>query len=332
MIFNHAFGDLGDDELGERTRELGMLVYRRLLAGDVAESVAEQWTLVLAAVFGPTKPKDKEKKKPFQHLINETMLLVSPAEKRALLAYVDKIIAEKLVPPAVKGKDEMEKEAKKIRPLILRRRDSAVDRSLFGRLFAGDKSYSVEGSLQVAHSFSVHSAEITDDVVLAVDDLKLGDSGDDNGAGFMGEAGLGAAVYYNYASLHVTGLKENLTYLDPSPGDSGIVVVAEKLVESFMTEFPKAKGNSCAQQSRAFYGRVEFGQKTARNLALAYLDPIDGKGVGRRAIRSLQEMSANMDKVCGSCYGEMYEFDVLAGTGSLAELLAFVRRVVGGVA
>lgn len=313
-LFREAFGEIGEDQLGVRTKELGAIVYERLMAGGMSESTAEQWTLVLAAVFGPTKPKNK--KKPMDHLKNETMFLISPAEKKALLAYVDRIIAEKPAPPAVKGKEEFEKEAEKIRPEILKHDNTAVDIALFGRMFAQDKSFSAEACCQFAHALTVHSMETEDDSWTAVDDVKeSGETdGEDRGSGHLGDLGLGAGLFYNYASLNLTALREAL-------GEALAQKAARTFVEACLTEFPRAKGNSCAQQSRAFYGRVERGPKTPRNLMLAFLDPVDRKNVGRLAIDRLREMAQNLDKVYGVCCDQVKEFDALEGKGSMDDLL-----------
>lgn len=322
-LFNHAFGDLGDDELGLRTKESGAIVFDHLIDGGLSAPDAEQWTLALAAVFGPTKPKKKDT---MDHLKNETMLLISPAEKRALLAYADRIIAEKMPTPAIKGKEEFEKFAAKIRPEILLRKDYSIDLGLFGRMFAGDKSFSVEGAVQVAHAFTVHSLDIQDDFLTAVDDFKDSDenTGEDRGSGHMGEQSLVGAVFYHYVSFNLTMLKANLT--DPTLAVRG----TRTAIESFLTEFPRAKGNSCAQQSRAIYGRLEFGQKMPRNLSMAFLDPIDGKDIGRRAIERLRETAANIDKVYGPCCDKVIEFDAMKGEGSISDLLDMGEQAVGG--
>lgn len=323
-LFNHAFGDPGDDDLGVRTKEFGGIIYNRLIEGGVAEQIAKQWTLILAAVFGPTKP---EKKGTLDHLKNETMFLVSPSERKALFAYIDRIIAEKLLPPAVKGKEELEKEARKLRPQILQRKDTSIDIALFGRFFAGDKDYNVEASVQVAHAFSVHCMEVEDDSWTAVDDLKeSGEAeGEGRGSGHMGDGSLIAGVFYNYASLNLSSLKEKLIDTER------VVLATTKLIESFLTEFPRAKGNSSAQQARSIYGRLEYGQKTPRNLALSFFDPIEGKNIDRRAIDRLRETSKNIDKVYGPCYNEVAEFDALKGEGSIAALLALAERAARSV-
>jgi CRISPR system Cascade subunit CasC len=317
-IFKEAFGVIGEGYLGARTKELGAIVHERLLAGGVDEPSAEQWTLVLAAVFGTTKPKPKKKtkKNAFDHLKNETMFFISPAEKKALLGYVDRIITEKRVPPAVKGKEELEAEAEKLRPEILKEKNVSVDIALFGRMFAHDKTFSVEACCQVAHAMTVHSMEFEDDAWAAVDDVK--ESGEtqseDRGSGHLGDFSLGAGLFYNYASINMTALREAL-------GDELAAKVARVFVEACLTEFPRAKGNSCAQQSRAFYGRVERGQKTPRNLMLAFLDPVDRKNVGRLAVDRLREMAKNIDAVYGPCCERTAEFDVLDNKGSMDDLL-----------
>lgn len=313
-LFNHAFGDLGDDNLGVRTKELGGLVYDRLVTGGVAEAAAEQWTLILGAIFGPTKPKKKDT---MDHLKNETLFLISPAEKTALMAYADKIVSEKLEPPAIKGKEEMEKEAKKLRSSILKRKDTAVDIALFGRMFAQDKDFSVEACCQVAHAFTVHSMEVEDDFFTAVDDVKESGeaNGEDRGGGHLGEVALGAGLFYNYASINLSQLRLTL-------GDSALAAEAARtFVEAFLTEFPRAKGNSCAQQSRAYYGRVERGEKTPRNLALAFLDPVDRKNIQRLAVDRLRETSDGIDQVYGKCFDKMAEFDIFEKKGEIALLL-----------
>lgn len=326
-LFNHVFGDLGEEYLGERTKELGGIVYHRLIEGGVAEPIAEQWTLILAAVFGPTKPKNAKKKDTLDHLKNETMFLVSPAEKKALLSFVDRIIAEKLIPAAVKGKEEFEKEAQKLRPQILQRRDTSVDRALWGRMFASDTDYSAEASMQVAHSITVHALDVTDDMFAVVDDIKDSEDfdGEDRGGGHLGESPLIGAVFYNNLNIRLQGLWENL-------GDAELTVLAVKtVVESFLVEFPRAKGNSCAHQGRPLYGRLEWGQQAPRTLSTAFLNPIEGKNMGRRAIDRLREESRKIDKTFGPCYSEVAEFDTEKEEGSLADLLALAERAARSV-
>lgn len=315
-LFAQVFGALGEGKLGMRTKELGGLVYHRLVESNMPAPQAEQWTLVLAAVFGVTKPQEDEES--MDHLKNETLFFISPEEKRALLAYADKIIAEKLPPPNVKGKEQMEKEAAKLRPQILSYDSTAIDLALFGRMFANDKSYSVEACCQVAHAFTVNSMEVEDDFLAAVDDIKYsGASDEDRGSGHLGNAPLGAGVFYFHVSINISMLRKRLN------NDEALVAKAcRTLIEAVCTQFPRAKGNSCAQQSVMVYGRVERGEKSPRNLALAFNDPVNEKtGMMKIAIQRLVDTAAAIDKVYGPRYSKMAQFNALTGEGTLKDLL-----------
>lgn len=319
-LFISSFGGkLGEGNLGVRTKELGSDVYRKLLEGGLNDAQADQWTRVLVAVFGAAKP---EKKNTQDHLKNETLFFCTPEEKKALDGYVQKIAVEQLPPPNVKGKEELEKEAAKIRSQILRKETTAVDVALFGRMFAQDKDFSIEGCVQVAHGITVGSLEVEPDFFTAVDDIKSSEefAGEDRGSGHMGNFSMGGGVFYCYASINRTALLEQLR-------DEALVrKVCSVFVETFMTVYPKAKGNSCAQQGRAFYGRVERGTKMPRNLSVAFLEAITSKNVGATAIERLEAHAASLDKVYGPCCDQTKSFNALAGNGTLMELVELAGR------
>jgi CRISPR system Cascade subunit CasC len=317
-LFLNEFGPaLGEGHLGLRTREPALDIQKRLVAGGLAEDKAEQWTLLLVTVFGVTKPK---KKNTMDHLTNETMYFRSPEEEINLHAYIEKIIAEKLSPPNVKG-EELEREAEKIRPLILQKTSSAVDIAMFGRFFAPDKEYSSDGCVQVAHAFTVHEACIEKDSVGVLDDIKeRGGAYDNRGGGGIFEQDLASGTFVYHVTINRTALLKQLK-------DEDLVRRACRcLVEAIMKVFPKAKANSSGMPTCALYGRVERGTALPRNLSLAFSDPITQKGVDAPAIARLRETAANIDKVYGPCCSEMKEFNLLTGEGTLAELLELAGR------
>lgn len=324
-LFIAAFGGkLGVGNLGLRTKELGSSVYESLMAGGVPEASADQWTRVLAAIFGVAKPENTKKKDSKDHFQNETLFFCTPEEKGALDVFVQKIVAEKLPPPNAKGKEELEKEAAKIRPQILKSETSAVDVALFGRMFAQDKDFSIEGSMQVAHALTVVGYEADPDFFTAVDDIKSSDDaqGEDRGSGHLGNFTMGGGVYYCYASINRTALLQELK------DEELVKKVCRVFTEVFMTVFAKAKGNSCAQQSRAFYGRVERGDKMPRNLSTAFLEAITERNVAKTSIQRLESHATAMDKVYGPCCRETASFSAIAGMekGSLAEVLDLVGK------
>lgn len=311
-LFMSAFGgSFGEGNLGIRTKELGSLVYDHLKTNGLDDGKADQWTRILACVFGVTKPEEKDT---LEHHKSETMFFCTPEEKKALLSYCDRIIKEKLQPPNVKGKEPLEKEAAKIRKEILSAKSQAVDVHLFGRMFAGDKEFSVDAACQMAHAFTVNSVNVENDFFSTVDDLKSSREDSDGGSGHLGELGMGAGVFYLYATV-------NRTQLVAGVGEDLARQAIRNLVEAMLTVSPRGKSNSSAHQSRAFYGRVERGTKATRSLSHAYLKAVDEKDMGRVAIERLKDAAARIDKVYGKCYSKAAEFDALAGEGTLDGVL-----------
>ena len=69
-------------------------------------------------------------------------------------------------------------------------------------------AFNREAAVQVAHAFTTNQVDVEDDYYTAVDDLKTLD--EDAGAGFIGEAGFGAGVFYLYVCVNRVLLLENL--------------------------------------------------------------------------------------------------------------------------
>lgn len=322
-LFIQAFGGkLGEGNLGIRTKEMAAAVYGKLLEGGLSDAQADQWTRIIAAVFGAAKPEKNGKADSKDQYQNETLFFCTPDEKKALDAFVAKVIQEKLSPPNVKGKEKLEEEALKIRAQILKTETTAVDVALFGRMFAPDKDYSIEGCMQVAHALTVATFEAEPDFFTAVDDIKSSDeaTGENRGGGHLGTFTMGGGVYYCYASLNRTSLLAALK-------DEDLVKkVCRVFTETFFTVFAKAKGNSCAQQGRAFYGRIERGEKLPRNLSIAFLEAIQDWNVAKTAIARIENHSEALNKVYGPCYREAKSFDALEGTGSLMELMELAGK------
>lgn len=317
-LFMEEFGGRkGEGNLAMRTKEHGPMARAMLLERGFSEAQADQWAMVIGAAYGALKPA---KKGTLDHLTNKTLYFSSPDEEKAFVALIEQIAKEKRPAPNVKGNDLME-EAKKIRPLILRRETTAVQHGLFGRMFSDDKSLSIEGACQVSHFFSVDPLNEEGDFVSAKDDVKeRGETEEDRGAGMLTTVALYANVFYGYASINKTMLLETLK--DEKLVDRAIA----KFVEAFFTVYPKAKGNSSAVQSRAVYGRVERGTKTPRNLAFAFEQAIKSQSVSEDAIVRLVKMADSLTNIYGLQYDEMEFFNVLTGEGGLQKLIDLARK------
>ena len=117
------------------------------------------------------------------------LAFISPDEKRLALELADKAAAARRC------------RRRRTSPRrCLRAADGAVDIAMFGRMLADNPDFNREAAVQVAHAFTTNAVEIEDDYYTAVDDLK--EPTEDAGAGFVGEAGFGAGVYYLYVCVN----------------------------------------------------------------------------------------------------------------------------------
>jgi CRISPR system Cascade subunit CasC len=295
------FRDRFADNLGTRTKEMGNLVMARLLAKGVAEEQAQAWAAAIAEKFG--KLKGKEKPTEIEQLAHFT-----PQERAAVEA-----LAERL---AAAGEPPTDEDLQ-----LLGRSDSAVDIAMFGRMLAANPGYNVEAAVQVAHAFTADKVAVEDDFFTAVDDLN--DGIEDVGAGHMGELEFGSGVFYIYICVDCALLKENLA------GRPDLVGPAlQALTEAAATVAPTGKQNSFASRAYAQYLLAEKGDCQPRSLAAAFVKPVKVKYPDddpvTLAINALKDAYEKMDKAYGPLAEAREDVNAKAGTGSLAEVLAFV--------
>jgi len=360
-VFKKALGAAG--HLGWRTKELGRKVHAALTQGATLETVwddpaatgelpklsdakALEIGRAVAAAFGKLKPEPKKGKKGkdapadasvpaetnaladanpaegaaaakkskdadpetlraavLESLEIEQLAHVSPEERQAVSVLTEACRASGKAP----AKEALD---------LLRQGVSAADIAMFGRMIAANARFNVEAAVQVAHAMTVHKAAPEDDFFTAVDDLNK----EDSGAGHMGVAEFGAGVFYLYLCVDRELLTKNL-------GDDEKLAAASlaALVEAVCTVSPTGKQNSFASRAYAFFALAETGDEQPRNLSLAFLKPVSGEDVAEKAVAALEECKERMDKV----YGEKTKarrFNALAGTGSIGELVTFVRE------
>ncbi len=291
------------DHLGTRTKLLGLDIYRRLLGCGIKEKDAKEWTKTIAGVFGALKKPDKND--PLVELEIEQLVHVSPAERRLLDVFVDKLIAEQRAPE----KDELD---------LLRRNEQAVDIALFGRMLASSPLFNIEAACQVAHAISVHPVVIEDDYFTAVDDLN--DGLEDMGAAHIGETRFAAGLFYVYICINRELLIKNL-------GDNEALAhkAIRALTEAAVKVAPEGKQNSFGSRAYASFVLAEKGDQQPRSLSVAYLKPINQYDVPE-AVQALLEQNDSFDTVYGACADRRYQLNVPQRQGTLTELLDFVSQ------
>jgi CRISPR system Cascade subunit CasC len=288
-----------DGHMGSRTQRLGEQLFGHLISKGSAPEAAMKIVREIIPVFG--KPKADKDKNP-AHI--EQLAFIAPAERAAAFALADRMVAGETV---------------KVEPdAILVRTDTAADIALFGRMLADNPDYKRDAAAQVAHSITTHKVTIEDDYYTAMDDLKMPAEG--AGAGFVGEAGFGSGVFYLYACIDRALLARNLG------NDAALATTAlVAFTEAAATVSPRGKQNSFAAHGRAHYLLAEAGDAQPRTLAGAFAKPVTGHDLMADSVSALGAFRGQLERAYGPAASTESEMNVLAGTGSLAGVLAFIR-------
>lgn len=306
--------------IGTRTKEMGLKVYKRLSEKGIKHKEAIEWTKSIAGVFGKLKELSKKekdalkelqaedrKKKELVEVEIEQLAFFDTEEEKGIFNLIDRITARSEGPKA----EELN---------LLRKKMTAVDIAMFGRMLASSPAYNVEAACQVAHAISVHPVVIEDDYFTAIDDLNKGL--EDLGAAHIGETRFAAGLFYSYICINREMLIENL---------DGNKELANKAIRAFteaaVKVSPTGKQNSFGSRAYASYVLTEKGDQQPRSLSVAYLKPInhrDNDDFIRDSIDALVKQQKSFDKVYGDCADDRYVLNVPEEEGTLAGLLKFV--------
>ena len=153
--------------------------------------------------------------------------------------------------------------------VALRKADNAADIAMFGRMLADSPDFNRDAAVQVAHAITVNEIEIENDYYTAVDDLK--EPAEDAGAGFIGEAGFAAGVFYLYVCIDRALLVENLA------GDRDL---AARAIEALVKAAAVASPGQAQQLRQSRPRRIHAGRTRRWPAALAgsaFVAPV-GKG------------------------------------------------------
>lgn len=301
-----VFADALTGSLGSRTQRIGEVVKAQMLGKGADDGRATDIARQIAAAFG------KLKKETDAHpTYTEQLAFISPEERAAALDLAEKALAGETLPTD-----------KDLAKLLLNTADGAVDIAMFGRMLADNPDFNRDAAVQVAHAFTTNRVNIEDDYYTAVDDLKL--PSEDAGAGFIGEAGFGAGVFYVYVCVDRALLVENLA------GDGALAAKAlEALVRATATSSPSGKKNSFANHVRAQFVLTELGDGQPRTLASAFTRPVTGDDQMEASVTALTKMRQGFAESYGKDWSDERKLHVGAGDGvSLDELAAFAASGV----
>ena len=293
--------------IGIRTKEKGVEVFNKLLDRGVKREKAFEWAGKIAAEFGKIKKLSEGDKKNIEkeqveveQLKIEQLAHVSPEEDRLI---------DELIETVAEGNEEPEDRLE-----LLRKRHTAADIALFGRMLASTPSFNTEAAAQVAHAITVHSVAVENDYFTAVDDLNTGE--EDSGAGHLGETEFAAGLFYLYLCIDKELLVQNLSD-NKELADRTLAA----LIESSATVSPSGKQNSFASRSRASYILCEIGNQQPRSLSVAFLEPVRDQDILREAIERIEDTFRKMDEIYGSCAERRSSVNALTAEGTLQEII-----------
>lgn len=306
--------------VGTRTKEMGVHLYKALTEKGVTHKKALEWSKTVAGEFGKLKSLSKKEKEGLKDLEAEKRLSKEMTELEIeQLAHFcpseEKTLMDLAVSMASRNSGPEEEELH-----ILRKDIMAADIALFGRMLAASTKHNIEAACQVAHAVSVHPVVIEDDYFTAVDDLN--DGSEDAGAAHIGETGFAAGLFYSYICLNRELLLDNLGR-DKDLADKTMRALAEVAVKVA----PTGKQNSFGSRAYASYVMAEKGNQQPRSLSVSFLKPISAResdDFGETAVQALSNHLKKMDQVYGACADERYFINAFTGEGKIAELLDFV--------
>lgn len=289
--------------IGTRSGRIGREAAEIMLASGVEEKKAIEWARAIAACFGKVK-NEKKTDDPLVNTETEQLVHISPVERNAVHALAHKLAEEKRPPTD----DEVS---------LLRHDRMAVDIAMFGRMLADKPDFNVEAACQVTHAFGVGETIVEDDFFTAVDDLRSA-AKDAAGAGHLGEAGFGSALFYTYICIDRDLLVKNLN------GDEALANrTLRAFTEATFKISPTGKQNSFASRAYASWALVEKGDDQPRSLAAAFYNPVNGTQQLETAIRHITQLRDNMNEVY-SQKPTSASFDVLRKEGNMADVLDFI--------
>ena len=275
--------EIGDENLGIRTRKLPVLVAEKLVAMGVSQKFADAIQPRLTGIGNKEGKETKDGNATAQVIFyaKEDITAVAETVKELLdkcksVKDVQKLKA-KDIQAAVSGAD--------VRPVTL-------DIALFGRMVTSDAFRDVEASMQVAHAISTNKVSVESDYFTAMDDMLSGSSMDELGAAMIGDVDFNSSCYYVYASVDTDALAENLKYADNA--DEIVRKAIPALLRAMAFTDPSGKQNSFAGHVLPSVVMVECKEKKIpTSMVNAFVEPV-GKG-GDLVKRSAEKLADEVD-------------------------------------
>lgn len=279
--------EVGEENLGIRTRKLPQLVGEKLLEKGVSQEYVDA-VLPKITGFGNKEGKEtKDGKGTAQVIFYSTDDIQAVAD--CIQEKLDACGTVKDV-KALKAKDlQAAVDDAKLRPVTL-------DIALFGRMVTSDAFRDVEASMQVAHAISTNRITLESDYFTAMDDLLSGETTEELGAAMIGDTDYNSSCYYVYAALDTDVLLENLKF--SADGEAIVRKAVPALVRTMAYTNPSGKQNSFAGHSLPSAILIECkDKKIPTSLVNAFTEPVRPDHKGDLVKNSVAALAAETDMI-----------------------------------
>ena len=260
--------EIGDDNLGIRTRKLPVLVAEKLVEMGVSQEFADAVQPRLTGIGNKEGKETKDGNATAQVIFyaNEDIEAVAKTVKAMLENCKTVKDVQKLkgkdIQAAITGAD--------VRPVTL-------DIALFGRMVTSDAFRDVEASMQVAHAISTNKVSVESDFFTAMDDVLSSSTLEDIGAGMLGDVDFNSSCYYVYVSLDTDALAENLKYAQNA--EEIVRQAIPALLRAMAFTDPSGKQNSFAGHVLPSVVMVECKEKKIpTSMVNAFVEPVGKSG------------------------------------------------------
>ena len=293
------FSDMTKVPLGKRTKEMAKPIKKRLVDSGKDPELSEAVALAYAGAY-VTKKKDRSNGiKKYLDNIEEGKTAVLTFVTEEEFDLVAQLLTENWNEVVSEATDEGPKILGKLVKTLIdstKKRTSAPDIALYGRMLASDPATNINAACQVAHAISTHRVNMDMDFFTAVDDLQ---SEEETGSSHMGVTAFNSACFYRYARIDFKQLVQNL---------DGNENLAQKTVRGFLRAalraIPTGKQNSfAAQNPPSFALAVTRKDGMSWSLANAFEKPVHTAPEGGFVASSINAADAYWGKL-NKTYGD----------------------------
>lgn len=175
--------------------------------------------------------------------------------------------------------------------------------AMFGRMFADDNSFNVDGAMHFSDSISTHVIEEEQDYFTAVDELSK--ETDTSGAGHLQHSSFNTAVFYKHMKIDIDDFRKSTkgVFSEEELGEIFSTIISE-----FVHILPTGKKRGKNAESPAQYVMINYADKSCRiNLANVFYNPIKKDFVNE----SIRVLNQRMDQVINYYDDDLESVEVL---------------------